>query len=84
MSDFSVDIFNKIKSNTLNLPNKLDLNLIFSIIGLFISHHFINYFNDNDLDNFCSDNFNFNKMHMFTIIISIFSNKFINKLLCKS
>jgi heme/copper-type cytochrome/quinol oxidase subunit 4 len=76
MSDLSVDIFNNIKSNTENFPNIDEsnnlLNLIFSIFGLFFSHTFINYFNDNDINNYCADNFYFNNIHVFTIMISIF------------
>lgn len=71
MTDISVDIFNKVKSNTSDIFNIPDLNLLFYIIGLFISHHFINYINDNDLKNYCSSNLDFMKIHVFTILIFV-------------
>lgn len=71
MTDIFVDIFNKVKSNTSDISNIPDLNLLFYIIGLFISHHFINYINDNDLDNYCSSNLDFMKIHVFTILIFV-------------
>ena len=82
MSDISVDIFNKIKlNNTLQFPTDLNSNLLFSIIGLFISHNFINYFNDNDLTNYCSgknnflnfcpDDLHFNKVRIFAMMIFV-------------
>lgn len=76
MSDLSVNIFNKIKLNTLNFPSELDSNLIFSIFGLFISQQFINYFNDNDLNNYCSKKFHFNNIRVFTMMISLLYYKY--------
>jgi len=79
MSDLSVDVFNVIKYNTINIPNdNFELNNLldsgFSVIGLFISYIFINFYNNyyKNINNNCLNNLYFNNIHVFITMISIF------------
>jgi len=85
MTNVSSDIYNTLKENTPSIPNSEDFNKILaylvSAFSILIGYIFINFFNDNDINNYCSDKFYFNNIHVFTVMISLFYYYF--KFYCK-